>query len=66
MLVRIGGARVGGTPYLGRDGERRLRGRVLMRPSGVDQLPMRCASGVLNQEHVAAVRTLQKQSQQSG
>jgi hypothetical protein len=66
MLVRIGGAHVGGAPYLGRDGERRLRGRVLVGGSGVDQLAVRCASGVLNQEHVAAVRTLHKQSQQSG
>ena len=44
---------------------RMLPGHVPMRIAIVDQLTMLGASRMLNQKHVAAARTLQKQSQQA-
>jgi hypothetical protein len=47
-----------------RGGIRVLCGAVLMGAAIVDQVSMLRASGMLDQEHVPAVRALEKQSQQ--
>jgi hypothetical protein len=65
MVVRLAGARVGHSANRRRVHVRMLPGHVPMRIAIVDQLTMVGASRMLDQKHVAAARTLQKQSQQA-
>ena len=65
MVVRLVGARARHFVDRPRVGMRMLPGGVLVRVAAVDQLTMLGTSRMLDQEHVAAARTLHKQSQQA-
>jgi len=65
VVVRLAGARVGHSANRRGVHMRMLPGHVPMRIAIVDQLTMLGASRMLDQKHVAAARTLQKQSQQA-
>jgi len=65
MVVRLPGARVGRSVNRRGVSMRMLPRNVSMSVAVVDQLTMLGASRMLDQEHVAAARTLDKQSQQA-
>ena len=65
MVVRLPRTRIGCAMHRRRVGIRLLGGHLLMCIAVVDQLTMLGAPRVLDQDHVAAARPLEKQGQQA-